>query len=338
MKNSTYGSFSMDADELLRKSGDLDEYVARAAQREIATAAFELPLRQGIMNGDILIAEGIFDPYQLPPGAAPEFPLDILAPGTEKEMVAFTIPYHGYIPQASFQGDYVMVPTYEVGSGVDWPLRLARDARWDIVGRCLEIFEATFVKKMNDDGWHTLMAAAADRGIMIFDGNAASGRFTLRLISLLKQSMKRKAGGNTASRKKGSLTDIYMSVEALEDMRSWTLAEVDEVTRREIFTAQDGVINRIYNVNLHELYEFGVGQEYQDFSLNALGVTLNGTDQELVIGIDLNNKDSFVMPVREQLRVFNDDSMLRMRRGGVFGTQEHGMASLDGRRIIMGSL
>jgi len=128
-----------------------------------------------------------------------------------------------------------------------------------------------------------------------------------------------------------------MSLEALEDRRSWTLAEIDEVTRREIFTAAEGSISRIYNTNVHDLYEFGVNQEYQKFAINDLGVGLAAGDQELVVGLDLMNKDSFVMPVREQLRVLQDDTMLRMRRAGVYGTMEHGLASLDSRRIILGS-
>lgn len=321
--------------DLLKRSAAGEQEVAVAAQRELAKA-IELPLRQGIMAGNI--TDGIFKPMPLAPGAAPEFPLDILTPGTEKEYVAYTIPYHGRIPERAIEGDYIMVPTYEVGSSIDWPLKLARDSRWDIVGRAMEIFEATFVKKLNNDAWHTLLAAGADRNIVVYDTNAAAGRFTLRLISIMQQAMRRHAGGNTTSRRGGKLTDLYMSIEALEDMRNWTLAEVDEVTRREIFTAQDGLINRIYSVNLHELYEFGINQEYQNYFLNDLGASLAPSDQELVVGLDLDRNDSFVMPIRAELAVFEDHMMHRQRRAGVYGWAEHGFAVLDNRRIILGSM
>jgi hypothetical protein len=321
--------------ELLVRASSNDQNVARAAQREIAKA-LELPLRQGILAGNVI--DGIFEPIPMPVGAAPEFPLDILAPGTEKEFVAYTIPYHGRIPERTLEGDYIMVPTYEVGSSIDWPLRLASRARWDIVGRAMEIFEASFVKKLNNDGWHTLLAAGADRGLVVFDGNAGQGRFTLRLISLLQQAMRRHAGGNTTAIRRGRLTDLYMSVESLEDMRSWTLAEVDEVTRREIFQSEDGALNRIYNVNLHDLIEFGVGQEYQNYYLNELHATLASGDVELVVGLDMQRADSFVMPITAELEVFEDDNMHRQRRAGVYGWAEHGFAVLDNRRIILGSL
>ncbi len=332
---SIYAEPTPEVASLLQRSAAFDQSVAVPAQHELAKA-LELPLRQGIMAGNI--TDGIFEPMKLAPGAAPEFALDILTPGTEKEYVAYTIPYHGRIPERAIEGDYIMIPTYEVGSSIDWPLKLARDARWDIVGRAMQIFEATFVKKLNNDAWHTLLAAAADRNIVVYDANAAAGRFTLRLISIMQQAMRRHAGGNTTSVKGGRLTDLYMSIEALEDMRNWTLAEVDEVTRREIFTAQDGMINRIYSVNLHELYEFGINQEYQNYFLNDLGASLAPGDQELVVGLDLSQNNSFVMPIRAELEVFEDHMMHRQRRAGVYGWAEHGFAVLDNRRIILGSM
>ncbi len=334
-RTSIYVEPSEDVKDLLFRSAAQDSSIANPAQFELAKA-LELPLRQGIMAGNV--TDGIFAPYKLPPGAAPEFPLDILTPGTEKEHVAYTISYHGRIPEQAVEGDYIMVPTYEVGSSIDWPLKLARDSRWDIVGRAMEIFEASFVKKLNNDAWHTLLAAGADRNIVVYDGAAAAGRFTLRLISVMQQAMRRHAGGNTTSLKRGYLTDMYMSIEALEDMRNWTLAEVDEVTRREIFTAQDGLINRIYSVNLHELYEFGQNQEYQNYFLNDLGASLAGGDLELVVGLDLKNNDSFINPIRAELEVFNDELMHRQRRAGIYGWQESGWAVLDSRRILLGSM
>lgn len=321
--------------EMLVRASSANRAEALAGQRELAKA-LEMPLRQGILAGNII--DGIFQPYPMPAGAAPEFPLDILAPGTEKEFVAYTIPYHGRIPERTLEGDYIMVPTYEVGSSIDWPLRLAQRARWDIVGRAMEIFEASFVKKLNNDGWHTLLAAGADRGIVVYDANAGSGRLTLRLLSLMQQAMRRHAGGNTTSLRRGRLTDIYTSVEGLEDMRSWTLADIDEQTRREIFTAEDGFINRIYNINLHDLIEFGVDQEYQNYYLNDLHATLASGDVELVVGLDLQRNDSFVMPITSEIEVFEDDNMHRQRRAGVYGWAEHGFAVLDNRRIILGSL
>jgi len=321
--------------ELLIRSGSHNKEEAVAANSEFAKA-LELPLRQGILNGDIL--DGIFEPIQLQQGATPEFPLDFLAPGTEKDFVAYTIPNHGYIPERHIEGDYVMVPTYDIGASIDYLLKYARDARWDVVGRAMEVMEAQFVKKMNDDGWHTLLAAGVDRNIVVFDSDAAAGQFTKRLVSLMKTVMRRNGGGNSASNNRGVLTDLYVSPEAMEDIRNWGVDQVDEVTRREIYVAADGTLNRVFGVNLHDLDELGEGQEYQLFYENVLSGTLPGGDVELVVGLDMRKRDSFIMPVREQVQIFEDDTLHRQKRAGFYGWAEQGFAVLDNRRVLLGAL
>jgi hypothetical protein len=321
--------------DLLIRSGSLNKEEALAANAEFAKA-LELPLRQGILNGDIL--SGIFEPIQLNQGATPEFPLDFLAPGTEKDFVAYTIPNHGYIPERHVEGDYVMVPTYDVGASIDYLLKYARDARWDVVGRAMEVMEAQFVKKMNDDGWHTLLAAGVDRNIVVFDSDASAGQFTKRLVSLMKTVMRRNGGGNSTSANRGKLTDLYVSPEAMEDIRNWGVDQVDEVTRREIYVAADGTLNRVFGINLHDLDELGEGQEYQLFYSNVLSGTLPVNDVELVVGLDMTKRDSFIMPVREAVQVFEDDTLHRQKRAGFYGWAEQGFAVLDNRRVLLGAL
>jgi hypothetical protein len=192
---------------------------------------------------------------------------------------------------------------------------------------------------MNDDGWHTLLAAGVDRNILVYDGDATRGMFTKRLVSLMQTVMRRNSGGNAASVGRGRLTDLYVSPEALEDIRNWGLDQVDEVTRREIYTSAEGgaPITRIFGVNIHDLDELGVGQEYQSFFTSELGGNLQGSDDELVIGLDQSSNDSFVMPVKEQLQVFEDPTLHRQQRAGYYGWAELGFGVLDNRRIILGS-
>lgn len=326
--------------KLLRAAGSYKKEVSLAATAEIAKA-LELPLRQGVLSGDVL--DGIFEPIVLEANATAEFPLDFISPGTENQYVAYTIPNHGYIPQRHVEGDYVMVPTYDIGAAIDWNLKYARDARWDIVSRAAEVMEAQFVKKLNDDGWHTLLSAAVDRNIVVLDADAAQGQFTKRLVSLLKTVMRRNGGGNTTSLNRGALTDLYISPEANEDIRNWNVDQIDEITRRDIFIAEgDNALTRIFGVNLHDLDELGEGQEYQDYATSDLSVTMptagGHQDVELVVALDLRRNDSFVMPIREEVQVFEDDTLHRQKRTGLYGWAEQGFASLDGRRILFGSL
>jgi|TARA_B100000519_G_C14228864_1_gene431382 hypothetical protein len=321
---------------LLRQSGDSDQNVAFAAQREFAKA-LELPLRKGVLVGNIL--GDIFETINVEAGSTTEFPLDLISPGLEGEHVAYTNPGHGRIPERSVEGDFVMIPTYSITSSIDYLLRYAREARWDIVGRAMQVMEAGFVKKMNDDGWHTILAAGVDRNVLVYDGDATAGMFSKRLVSLMQTVMRRNSGGNSASAGRGRLTDMYVSPEALEDVRNWGLDQVDEVTRREIYTADDrgAPITRIFGVNLHDLDELGEGQEYQDFFKSELSGAVQSSDLELVVGLDQAANDSFIMPVKQTLEVFEDPTLHRQQRAGFYGFAELGFGILDNRRVILGS-
>jgi hypothetical protein len=231
----------------------------------------------------------------------------------------------------------VQIPTFDIGASIDWLLKYARDARWDIVGRAMEVMRVQFVKKMNDDGWHTLLGAGVDRNIVVFDSDAPAGGFTKRLVSLLKLVARRNGGGNSSSVNRGQLTDLYLSPEGIEDIRNWNVDEVDDITRRELILSEGGLMTRIFQVNLHDLDELGEGQEYQTFYTSELGGNLPTGDTELVVGLDLSATDSFVMPVREAVQIFEDDTLHRQKRAGLYGWAEQGFAVLDNRRILLGS-
>ena len=332
---SKYFEYTDEMNQLLAKAGSYDSNESMNAMAEIAKA-LELPLRKGVMDGDIL--GGIFEAIQLAPGATSECPLDFLAPGTESEFVAYTIPNHGRIPERHVEGDYVMVPTYDIGASIDFLLKYARDARWDVVGRATEVLQKSFVKKMNDDGWHTLLSAGADRNILIYDADAANGTFSKRLVSLMKVVMRRNGGGNSSSINRGMLTDLYISPEAEEDIRNFGVDELDEVSRREVFTKEGGLLARMFGVNLHVLDELGDGQEYNDYYEGDLSGTLPAGKQEIVVGLDLTNRDSFVMPVRQGVQIWEDPTLHRQRRAGMYGWAEQGFAALDTRRVLLGAL
>jgi len=321
--------------ELYRRSGSSDKTVALAAQRELAKA-LETPIRKGVLFGDVVTS--IYEAMPLEPGTTPEFPLDLLAPGTEDQHIAYTNPGHGRIPERHVEGDYVMINTYSIASSIDFLLRYAREANYNVLARAMQVLESSFVKKINDDGWHTLLAAAVDRNILVYDADAAAGQFTKRLVSLMKTVMRRNGGGNSVTAT-GRLTDLYMSPEAIEDIRNWGVDQLDEVSRREIYVAGDDgrALTRVFGVNLVDLFELGDAQEYQDYFVNDLGGSLQAADVELVIGLDQSSNDSFAMPIKQDVEIFEDEVLHRAQRQGYYGTAELGFAVLDNRRVLAGS-
>lgn len=325
---------------LLKQTGSANKDEAMVAQTAFA-AALTVPLRSGLLVGDN-IGE-IFTRTDFIEGAEVRYPIDIYRPDNAHEFNAYVIPNHGKIPQRTIEGDYLSIPTYDIGSSIDWLLKFAREARWDIATRALEVMEAGFVQKINNDGWHTILAAGFDRNIVVSDANANAGQFTKRLVSLMKLVMRRNAGGNATSLNRGQLTHLFVSPEALEDMRNWDTTEVDEVTRRELYLADDNAGARVFGVNLVALDELGEGQEYQRYYTDVIaeGAANDGMaagDVEIVIGLDLSKNDSFVMPVKQQLEIFADETLHRERRVGYYGWMSFGVGVLNNSRVLLGSL
>jgi len=328
-----YLKMSDDNIALLRATASDDTAVALNAQRALAAALTE-PLRQGIFDEDNV--GGIFTRMVLAPGAQANFQLDFVRPGTEDiDFTAFTLPKQGRLPERHVEGDELWVPTFRLGNAIDWDLRYARDARWDIVSRALDVYRKGFIRKINEDGWHTLLAAADARGLVVNDSVAQNGQFTKELISKMITAMTRNAGGNGQA---GKLTDVYLSMEAVEDIRAWDISEIDDVTRREILQSAGSNMMRLYGVNIHSMTEYGVGQEYQLYLENVLGrsvTAVDGGDQEFVVGLDLSTNDSFVQPIRQELQTFADEALHRQQRAGVYGWMELGWAVLDNRRLLL---
>lgn len=323
--------------DLLRQTGDKDTAVASIAQKALA-AAITPVLRQGVTPGDTVLE--LFDKTVFDPNARIEYPIDFYRPENASEFTAYVIPNQGKIPQRHIEGDYVTVPTYDIANSVDWLKRYAKEARWDIVGRALEVLEAGFVKKLNDDSWHTILAAGFDRNLLVNDSNATAGQFSKRLVSLMKLVMRRNAGGNSASMNRGKLTHIFLSPEALEDMRSWGIDEADEFTRREIYLADQSAGTSVFGIKLVALDELGEQQEYQNYYQNviATGAANNGMasgDVELIVGIDGTVNDAFVMPIREELEIHEDPTLARERRQGFWGTMSAGCAVLNNARVLL---
>lgn len=322
------------ATSLLKRCANDNHQVAMSAQVQLGEIV-QSQIREGIMSGDIV--DGIFTPKDFSDGRPIEYPLDLLAPGTEKDYVAYTMPNHGYVPEKTVEGDYVVIPTYRVASSIDWLLEHAKHADWDMVSRALEVLQGTFVKKINNDGWHTILTAAVDRNIVAFDSDAAVGQFTKRLVSLMRTVMKRNGGGNSTSLNLRKLTDLYLSVEGMEDMVNWNIDQATDELRNEFMAAPDGKIKRFLGINFHDLFELGEGHEFQTYFTSTLGASLAASDVELVVGLDLSNQLSFVMPVREPISIFPDENLHRAGRQGYYGWTRLGFGALDNRCAILGS-
>lgn len=324
---------------LLRMTASEKENEYTDARRALA-AALEGAFRAAVLADDTL--DSIYERVPLAPGADSRFPLHFLAPGEEEDRIAWVMPKEGAIPHRFIEGDELYVPTYVVSNSIDWPIRYARDARWDVIQDALDVYRYGFTRRFNDDGWHTLISAAVSNG-RVQDTASAVGTLTKKLITNLMVGIKRLTGGRLSK-----VTDIYLSPEALADIRNWADTEVDDFTRREIFVGPEpGGLPSIFNIALHELQELGEGQAYQDYIADTNGGNKaswftdgGGDDKEFVMAMDLTRRANypFKMPVREDVRIFDDPMLHRGARAGVYGWAEVGFAVLDNRYTLVGTL
>lgn len=297
----------------------------------------QAPIQEGIMDGDN--HSMIFETSMLGWDENPSFPMDIIAPGTESDYVAYSMPKTGYVPLRHVEGDEVTLNTYRIANSIDWDISYSRAARIDVVSRALDVFRSGFVKKMNDDAWHTILAAGLDRGLMVYDSSAGAGQFTKKLISLMKITMRRNGGGNASSINNFNLTDLFLSPEAMEDIRSWGTSIISDINRAKVEYDPDGTVSRMFGINLHNMTELGEGQEYNNYFLENLGGSLAGSDVELCVGLDLSKRGVFLNPVRGQgVSIYNDETLRRSGYTGFYGDIETSWGVLDSRCILLGSL
>ncbi|RKY43057.1 MAG: hypothetical protein DRP85_00750 [Candidatus Makaraimicrobium thalassicum] len=330
--------FTEEERELLRKAASNDLEERKKYQRALAQV-LDGAFRGAVLEDDTL--NGVFQRVVLEPGVDPRFPLHFLSPGEEEDYVAFVIAKEGAPPQRLIEGDEVYVPTYTISNSIDIARKYVRDARWDVVADAMDVLKYGFTRKLNDDGWHTIISAAVENGRVV-DSSAAAGTFTKKLLTGMMTAIKRFPGG-----RRSKLTDLFLSPEALADIRNWSQAEVDDITRHEIFRGEGlAGLPTIFGVRLHELQELGEGQRFQTYIESTDGpnkaswfVAGGDTDKEFCIGLDASDwalrTRKFV--VREDLQLYEDDTLLRSNRVGWFGFMEIGFAVLDNRFLVIGT-
>lgn len=338
--------------ELFKATASGNEEARKAVAQAISTPILQLVRDQSV-------ARQLFAVEMLEPGAQAAYPVadDIEAP-------VFVLPKIGAVPQNFVEapGEEVYVPLFTIATSMDWSLKYARDGRIDIAQKAMRSAARAIVDYEEESAWRLLAPAAtsafAGKGLLgprpapiveIASGPAA-GFMSKELINQMIIKM---------TRNRRTLTDIYCSPEDLADIREWGEAQVDDVTRREIYVS--GGASSIFGVRLHPLHQLGASGKYNInsnassygiFRVGAGGLfnDYNPTNENVVdangavttpgetqiYGVDLSVNDSLVMPVKSELEFFDDPNLHREQKQGFYGWEELGMAVLDTRMIVMG--
>jgi len=97
-------------------------------------------------------------------------------------------------------GDYIEVPTYNIEESIDWMLENCQDARWDVVGRAMDVLHRNLEKEVMERPYDQYLPGRVPEKFVQLDFVAGSG-----------------------------CTD-----ELLADIKAWGVDQIDEETRKEI--------------------------------------------------------------------------------------------------------
>lgn len=343
--------------ELFKATASTDESERITRYKEFC-AAIKTPILQEVKDRSVV--RELFSVDPIPPGAQAVYPV-----ADDFELPVWVLPGLGYVAQNFIEGvgEDVIVPVFRIATSGNWKIDYAKEGRIDIAARAAAKAAQAIAEYEEESGWRVIAPAATTnfaatgllkaRNAAIYEVPAASqgaGYLSKELVNRMITGMKR--NGRT-------LTDLWVSPEDMSDIREWTETDIDPVTRREIFQASG--MGSIWGVRMHELSQLGAtgkfningstsaygifladgANAYNDYTLDNPNVvdanmTVTTVGETQVYGFDLTANDSLVMPVKEDLEVFDDPALHRHQQQGFYCWERLGFAALDSRMMSLG--
>lgn len=360
--------------DLLKAVASKDREIALSAQESLA--AFIGPVIQEVINNAPTLGN-LYETFEFDEYDSPSLPLGLYTDVGEED-------YLSTWSQAVAGGQPTNFPTpptnelkfhtYKIDTAWGFDSKYARQGRLDVIAKTMVRMAQTIMLKQERNAAAVLLAALAAASTQVKPSDASetyhvlrsktAGKIVLkdflRLFTLHKRIRSSWAGGTASVDQGRGLTDLIMSPEGVEALRSLAFEELGSGPNDDI-VATDEMRNEIYRgagtpsfygVNIIEINELGVGYKYNELfgayaGSNAYeGFGGSGTaafakaSQQIAIGIDRSGSNSLVRPVatdsdsQGQFVVEPDDQYTR-RSGkvGWFGDVEEGRIVTDDRKI-----
>ena len=311
----------------------------------------------------------------------PSLPLDLFHDITDEDyiqvysqQVAGGLPYSQVFPAHN----ELKFSTYTLDSALAFDRKYVRKARLDVVSKTFTRMAQEVLLKQTKTAFNVLATAlvkgqgtSATAGSQII-GSTTENRFVLddfnRLITKSKRINSSFNGGTPVGGAKSGITDLLVSPEMVEQLRSMAYNPVNtidadggtptgndgqvapDVLRQELFSAAG--LPSFYGINIMEINQMGINQTFNKLFaavVTAEGATVVGggntgtfaqASDEIVIGID-RSKDALIRPVvigegsPSELQVLVDDQFsVRQNKIGYYGKVEEGRICIDDRALI----
>ena len=371
--------------ELIKAMGSRDALVSREAQE--AFAAFLGPVIMQVIE-HAGTASAFYQDTTFDEDDSPSFPLDLYYNEGEGHVSVWSQSMAGGLPSSEVSGVKEMkIATYRLDSAVSFNKRYARRSRLEIISRAVERMAQEVLIKQERNAWAVVLKALAD-GKTLLDKNKSAGTyldhlwhtgngsttvtaFNLDIFNQLMTRMRRIgesfAGGSPIGGDSFGVTDMYVSPETMEVLRSIsyqhigyggddethsvsrTTNNVPDSVKQEIWS--NAGMASIWGVTLHELIELGKGHKYtkllddmeatnvNDYD-GANGVAFANATHDAAIAIDAS-KGAFIRALARNadsgstFTALPDDqwNLNRLDKAGFYGSLEEGRVCIDARAI-----
>ena len=358
--------------ELVKAMASRNRTVAYEAQ--VALAEFIGPVLAEVINNAPTISN-LFTSLQFKADDNPSIPLDLYYDVNDEDYVkvysqshAGGLPTNQVLPTAS----ELKVATYSLDTAVSFDRRYAAKSRMDVVSKTFTRVAQEILAKQETTSASLVMGSLADAETNstkhVRASSTASGkRFLLddinKMMTLSKRINGSFLGGTPAAGQARGITDLIVSPEVVEELRSMAYNPINTKGSPAGGTASDGIAatdelrNAVYNsaglpefygISIMEILELGVGKKFTSLFSTAAGSTDYGaagdgqwdTTDDLVVGLD-RSRESLVRAVAvdadnggEFNLIADDQYSIRQQKIGYFGSLEEGRMVLDDRALV----
>ncbi len=354
--------------ELVKAMASKNRAVAMDAQ--VALAEFIGPVLAEVINNAPTLSN-LFTSLQFNADDNPSIPLDLYYDVNAEDYItvysqsaAGGLPQNQVLPTVS----EMKIATYTLDSALSFDKRYAAKSRMDVISKTFTRLAQEILFKQEKTSANLLLGALANaqtNGKKHVQRATENGRFKLadlnELFTLAKRINTSWLGGTPESRQGRGLTDIIVSPEVVQELRSMAYNPINTKGSLTDIAAPDEMRTAIYNsagipefygVSIMEINELGRGQRFNTIFDTVAGTTaftnaaggnsaqFNGANEEIIIGLD-RGRESLVRAVAvdsengsEFSLTADDQYSVRQKKIGYFGSMEEGRMVLDTRALV----
>lgn len=330
---------------------------AEAKEAQEAFAAFLGPVVAQVINQASTATSVYVDaPYDA--DDSPSFPLDLYYNESDNYFSVISQNIAGGLPSSQdvFAGQELKMAPYRLDSAVSFLKKYARRGRLNVVAKAVEKMAQEVLVKQERNAWAVILKAAADgstNGTAHTIDTGAGTSFELDFLNQMMTRMRRLnqsfANGTPADGFSRGLTDLYISPEVMENIRSFSYqalggstggaanTDLPDAVRTELYKAAG--TGSIFGVNLVELIELGKNKKYTQLFDTLSGGTVSASTDDIAVGIDAS-KGAFIRAIAEQdnstfTALADDQFSSRSEKIGFYGHLEEARVCVDTRAVVV---